>query len=125
VVSYLVLALQWHFLLTILYREGNLFIKGSCPIHRSSQNLVWVPDCTLNLPLSNTNFFTSIKLDQKCESPFFFSTWEKVLFFKYFRLRICCHNPSSFNNLKIHLLSKHLFCISRSKMPNPPMLLGL
>jgi hypothetical protein len=38
---------------------------------------------------------------------------------------ISCHFPSSFNNLKNHLLSKHLFLIYKTLTPRPPWSLGL
>jgi hypothetical protein len=38
------------FLLTILYKEGNIFIKGLFPNQQFSQNLVWLSLLTLNLP---------------------------------------------------------------------------
>jgi len=33
--------------------------------------------------------------------------------------------PSSLMSLNTHLLSKHLFCKSKSKIPNPPWFLGV
>jgi hypothetical protein len=38
----------------------------------SSQNLIWLPLTSLNLPRFRNWYFTPIRLDQKCESPLFY-----------------------------------------------------
>lgn len=109
---------------TMLYRLGYLCWSVKFPNHLSSQNLVACPLLTLNIPLARKRSLTFINPDQKCESPGFLTTCPKVLLPKYFFLKICCHIPSSFNNLNNHLLSKHLFWISMFLIPKPPKSLG-
>ena len=110
--------------LTMLYRDGNCFIKGLFPIHKSYQNLTWLPSCTTNRSLSRKSFLTSISPLQNCKSPCLFSTWDKVLFLRYFFLSKFYHRPSSFKSLNNHLLNKHLFCVSKFIISNPPTLFG-
>jgi hypothetical protein len=42
----------------------------------------------------------------------------------YFFLSTSCHKPSSLKSLNNHLLSKHLFWTSKSKIPSPPCTLA-
>ena len=67
---------------------------------------------------------TFIRPFQKWESVGFFLQPLKVLFVKYLLRNNSCHIPSSLHNLTTHLLSKHLFCISKSWTPRPPCVFG-
>lgn len=113
------------FLLTMLKRLGNLFFRQSCPIQIPSQNLICVPSPIWNVPSRRKTFLTFIRLVQKCESPGTWSTWDKVLFLRYFICRIVCHTPSVLASLKSHLLNKHLFWVCKCKKPIPPWSFGM
>ena len=108
----------------MLYSSGNYFIKGSLPIHQSSQNLISVPFCTTNFPLGKKCSLTSINHDQNWESPGCLTTCEMVLFFRYFLLSNCRHAPSSLMSLYSHLLKRQIFWTSKSIIPKPPTHLG-
>jgi len=108
------------FFLAMLYRVGYWFLRGLLSSQESSQNLIWDPLPSLNLPHLRNSDLTLMRPDQKCESPGKCSTWVRDLYWKYFLLSRVCHIPCSFISLKSHLLSKHLFCASRFKIPKPP-----
>ena len=67
---------------------------------------------------------TFIRPFQKWESIGFFSQPLNVLFVRYLLCSNSCHIPSSLHNLTTHLLSKHLFCISKYWTPRPPCVFG-
>ena len=63
------------FFLTMLYRAGYWFLRGSFPSHVSSQNLIWDPLPSLNLPHLRNSGLTRMRPDQKWESLGEYSTW--------------------------------------------------
>ena len=101
------------FFLTMLYRVGYWFFKGSLPSQVSSQNLIRDPLPSLNLPHLRNSGLMCMRPDQKWESPGEYSTWVRDLNRRHFLLSKVCHIPCSFINLKSHLLSKYLFWASR------------
>ena len=112
------------FFRTILKREGYCCLSVWLHIHLSSQKCIWLPSFNWNDPKVSKESFTFMRPAQNWESPGFFWTWAIVSFFKYFFLNKLCQIPSSLMSLNNHLLNKHLFCISRFLMPNPPISLG-
>jgi hypothetical protein len=112
------------FFRVIKYNEGYSCFKVKSLIHLSSQNLVLLPLLSWNHPKYRKHSLTFIRPLQNWESPSFFCTCAIVYAFKYFFLSIFCHSPSSFINLKSHLLSKHQFCISILRILNSPSYFG-
>ena len=112
------LATESCFLLTMLNNEGNLSFSAWFPNQVSVQKQVCEPSFTLKEPkLMKVSF-------QKCEFVGLLVQLSNVLSFMYFFLNSSYHKLSSFNSLKSHLLNKHLFCISKLCMPNPPWIFG-
>ena len=118
------LATEACFLLSILNNEENLVLSGWLSSQVSIQKRVCEPSLTLNDPNPMKVSLTFIRPFQKWESVGFLEQLPMVLCFRYLFRKRYCHNPSSFINLKSHLLNKHLFCTSKFCMPRPSCILG-
>ena len=117
-------AMVTNFFLTILYNPGYWSFSVRFPSQVSSQDRTCEPLLTLKVPKRRKLCFTFIKLDQKCESPGFHSTWTNSLDTRYLFLNSCCHVPSEVNSLNNHFLNSAMFLTFRSWIPRPPCTLG-
>jgi hypothetical protein len=108
------------FFQTILYKLGYCSFKVVAPSYISSQNLIWLLPCNLKFPKLRNWSLTFISPVQNCELPSFLFTWVMDLPTKHLFLMSCWHVSSPFIKLKSHLLSRLLFCFSRSSTPSSP-----
>ena len=113
------------FFLTMLYSARKGVFNGRGVIHESSQKRTWDPSPRSNLHIERNSSLTFMRPVQNWESPSMYWTCVKVLSLKYLFLSNCCQTPSPFNNLKSHLLRRHLLWTSRFRTPNRPWSLGV
>jgi hypothetical protein len=118
------LATESYFLLTILNNAGNFIFQWLVTqpsVHPKTS--LWsvfdfegskTPESIFNIHLA----FPEVRI---CG---FLVRLARVLSFMYLLLNSSCHSSSSFNNLKIHLLNKHLFCNSKFCIPKPLWIFG-
>jgi hypothetical protein len=110
--------------LSILYRCGYCCFNGLLPVQIYSQNLIFTPLLSWNVPNLRNRFFTFMRPVQNYESPCFLYTCTITFPCIYFLLRRSCQIPCSCSNLYHHLLNKHLFWVSIFIIPIPPCSLG-
>jgi len=110
--------------LAMLYRHGYCSCREEFPSHLSSRKCTCDLSFIMKDPKWKKSRFTFIRLDKKCESPFFHSTCINGFDPKYLLRSTCCQVPSMVSNLNNHLLSRAIFLICRSWIPRPPWSLG-
>ena len=109
-ISTIVTCLWW----SMLYRQGYCSHNVALPSYLSSQNLICDQSLTMKVAKWKNCRFTFIRLAPKWESRLFHWTCNRGLL-----SNICCHILSVVSSLKSHLLSKAVFFIWRSWIPNP------
>jgi hypothetical protein len=114
-------------------RRGNLYSKAWSPTYTSFQNLVVIPFSTFLLttwenyptPLSNRQI-SRHHTEAPAPKSFTSNLVLPTTISPYFAITIFFHNSSpSTRNFHLHLVSKQLFIILRSLIPNPPSFFDL
>jgi len=111
---------------------GYLIIKGSTPIHLSSQNLILVPFLKSNSKLLSNHMpwwpfpHTCLRSFHHMDSELPLSTLFGFLHKPYLDTKICLHTPfSSTPNLYFHFANEVLLKASMFFVLNPSLFLGL